>query len=84
MSHTKRRSTTTRLGPDWVVQDVRRYATWHEGFDVCAACGTDVDLGGAHHGMELLRTLQGEGKRGVERERLVFCAATCVAEWRRD
>jgi endogenous inhibitor of DNA gyrase (YacG/DUF329 family) len=50
----------------------------------CAACGADVDLTGAHYGMELLRPDATGEKRSVERERFVFCSARCVDVWRRD
>jgi hypothetical protein len=84
MSHTKRRVSRPRPGPDWVVQDVRPYASWCEGTEECAACGADVDLRGDHYGMELLRPLSTGGKLGLERERFVFCSERCVADWRHD
>jgi hypothetical protein len=82
MSHTKRRLSRPRPGPDWVVQDVRPYAGWRAGIDECATCGAAVDLDGAHYGMELLRHRPTEGKRGIDRERFVFCSARCVDTWR--
>lgn len=84
MSHTKRHVARPRPGPDWVVQDVRPYASWREGMTECAACGADVDLTGAHYGMELLRPDATGEKRSVERERFVFCSARCVDVWCRD
>jgi hypothetical protein len=83
MSHTKRHLTRPRPGPDWVVQDVTRYASWREGVDECAACGADVDLSDDHVGMELLRVNsdRAAGKRGLERERFAFCSMACADRW---
>jgi endogenous inhibitor of DNA gyrase (YacG/DUF329 family) len=64
-----------------VVQDVRRVDRWREGADECAACGATVDLNDHHHGMELLRRLPDGRKRGIERERFVFCSERCVTHW---
>jgi hypothetical protein len=84
MSHTERPISRPRPGPDWVVQDVRPCTAWREGTDECAACGADVNLSGDHYGMELLRQLPTGGKRGLERERFVFCSERCVDAWQRD
>jgi hypothetical protein len=84
MSQTKRRVARPPPGPGWIVQDVRVYDSWREGTDECAACGAPVDLRDEHHGMELLRPLPTGEKRGLERERFVFCSEDCVHVWQED
>jgi len=83
MAKAIRRVARPRPGPEWEVRQVEGRTDWADEVETCACCGASVDLRGPHVGADLIHVDPSVGqKRGMERERYVFCDRTCARTWR--
>ncbi len=80
MSHTVRRRRSS-LGPEWRLRHRAARTDWSDTTEGCACCNRTVDMRNDHYQMVLDREIDGPGKIGIERERVVFCDETCADAW---